>query len=214
MWPASSVHANNEWRAGRDMKSLINKWAKKTKAKGKGSAGGSENGSRETSSESARIGQKKAVNGSPATNIYPGMEAKDFGKVRGMLLHRALASPVRCRAQLRLQCDALGCKTFAEELVCPLHQSVVVSGATYLPFPVQFSDDSAFRDSNSGNRANGHSSSTAGGTSTSSSHFSSSIEGKPSMDSVLRPQTKQGTPPALQTLLHQADAIDKNGWSI
>ena len=63
------------------MKSLIHKWTKKTKAKGKGSTGGSQDGSREPSSDSARVGQKKTMNGSPSTNSYPGMEAKDFGKV-------------------------------------------------------------------------------------------------------------------------------------
>ena len=74
------------------MKSLIHKWAKKTKGKGKGTAGGSEDGSRETSSDSARVGQKKTMNGSPNTNIYPGMEARDFGKVWGVLCC-ALALP-------------------------------------------------------------------------------------------------------------------------
>ena len=58
---------------------------------------------------------------------------------------------------------------------------------------MQFSDDSAFRESTSGmDRPKGNSSSTVGGQST-SSQFSSSIEGKPSMDSVLRPQIKKGT---------------------
>ena len=59
---------------------------------------------------------------------------------------------------------------------------------------MQFSDDSAFRASiGDMHRSQGNSSSTAG-ESSSLSHFSSSIEGKPSMDSVLRPQmAKQGT---------------------
>ncbi len=82
------------------MKSLIHKWTKKSKAKGKDSAGGSENGSRETSSESARVGQKKAANGSPATNIYPGMEAKDFGKVCGIFVCPALYCRVESSTRL------------------------------------------------------------------------------------------------------------------
>ena len=64
---------------------------------------------------------------------------------------------------------------------------------------MQFSDDSAFRDSTSGaDRPHGISCSTAGHNSNSSqfssSYFSSSDEGKPSMDSVLRPQIKHGMP--------------------
>ena len=63
---------------------------------------------------------------------------------------------------------------------------------------MQFSNDSAFRASiGDMHRSQGNSSSTAG-ESSSLSHFSSSIEGKPSMDSVLRPQmVKQGTRKAL-----------------
>lgn len=63
------------------MKSLIHSWTKKSKGKGKGSAGGSDQGSRETSSESARSGQKKPSDDSTPTQIHPGMGAKDFGKV-------------------------------------------------------------------------------------------------------------------------------------
>ena len=88
------------------MKSLIHKWSKKTKGKGKGSTGGSDNGSREASSESARLGQRTAVNGSPAANIYPSMEAKDFGKVSSPpLLSSGLTSRKLCTAQILAQCD-------------------------------------------------------------------------------------------------------------
>lgn len=70
-----------QWSAQRKMKSFIHNWTKKSKGKGKGSAGGSDQGSRETSSESARTGQKKPSDDSTPTQIYPGMGAKDFGKV-------------------------------------------------------------------------------------------------------------------------------------
>lgn len=65
------------------MKSLIQKWSKKSKGKGGSSNGGSDNGSRETSSDLARLssGQKQASFGSPVAKTYPSMEAKDFGKV-------------------------------------------------------------------------------------------------------------------------------------
>ena len=63
------------------MKSLIHNWTKKSRGKGKGSAEGSDQGSRETSSESAWSGQKKPSDDSTPTQLYPGMGAKDFGKV-------------------------------------------------------------------------------------------------------------------------------------
>lgn len=73
--------ADFQYSAERKMKSLIHNWTKKSKGKGKGSAGGSDQGRGETSSESARSGQEKPSNDSTPTQIYPGMGAKDFGKV-------------------------------------------------------------------------------------------------------------------------------------
>ena len=65
----------------RKMKSLIHKWTKTRKEKGKSSAGGSESGSRQSSSESHQYGQNKLGNSNSARSDCPGMEAKDFGKV-------------------------------------------------------------------------------------------------------------------------------------
>ena len=158
------------------MKSLIHKWTKPRKEKSKSSAGGSESGSRQSSSESHQYGQNKLGNSNSARADGPGMEAKDFGKVWYMK-----SWPVMHPAQISrhlLACHALSAGLIALNSVNMM----------------QFSDDSAFRASiGDMHRSQGNSSSTAG-ESSSLSHFSSSIEGKPSMDSVLRPQmVKQGT---------------------